>query len=137
MGFSDRYEYLRNYLDAVIGEKNSHFLLGFIVFLGFPSLSIIQNFFITILVNIPKTKRQFDLGVRKLIEASKTNFTNFSSIDDFSTQKNQPSMPKIIFAYFLYTFIPFIFLVILLEFNLEVPICYDFKEKILNSLLHN
>ena len=130
MGFSDRYEYLRNYLDNVIGEKNSHFFLGLIVFLGFPCLSIIQNFIITMIVNIPKTKSQFDLGVRRLLEASKTNYTNFSSIDDFSTSKNPVSMPKIILAYFSYTFIPFIFLVILLEFNLDIPICYDFKETI-------
>ena len=127
MGFSDRYGYLRNYLDNVIGEKNSHFLLGFIVFLGFPSLSIIQNFIITIIVNIPNTKKQFHQGVRKLLEASKTNFTNFSSIDEFSTSKEPVSVLRIIVTYLSYTLIPFLFLVILLEFNLKIPICYEIK----------
>ena len=118
---------MRNYLDAVIGEKNSHFLLGFIVFLGFPSLSMIQNFIITIIVHIPNTKKRFHQGVRKLLEASKTNFTNFSSIDEFSVSKEPVSVLRIIITYLSYMLIPFIFLVILLEFNLEIPICYDIK----------
>ena len=82
------------------------------------------------IVNIPNTKKQFYQGVSKLLEASKTNFTNFSSIDEFSTSQEPVSVLRIIVTYLSYTLIPFIFLVILLEFNIEIPICYDIKATI-------
>ena len=127
LAFSERYEYLRDYLDATFDERNSHFLLGIIVFIGFPTLSILQNFIISLVVNFPKNNEEFAKSCRKLWEISKTDVTSFSSVFVFSASRKSLSVFLIIISYFTYICVPLLFITILLESNLKVVICYGMK----------
>lgn len=81
---SDRFQFTRDYLENVLLPGTSSYLYGFCLFLLFPGMSLIQNFFITLIMNAQMAIMSLKAAVKHLWTVSETNLTLFPEISIFS-----------------------------------------------------
>ena len=91
---SDRFRFFRNYLENHL--ENSAFFYGFCLFLIFPGMVLVQNFLISLFMNINRTKFTLISILKHLLGVSKTNVTFFPEIDIFSFQEKDEKDYKLI-----------------------------------------
>ena len=91
---SDRFRFSRNYLENYL--ENSAFFYGFCLFLIFPGMVLVQNFLISLFMNINRTKFTLISILKHLLGVSKTNVTFFPEIDIFSFQEKDEKDYKLI-----------------------------------------
>ena len=85
---SDRFRFTRDHLENLM-TGNSAYFYGFCLFLIFPGMVLVQNFLISVFMNINRTKLTLMSIFRHLAEVSETNLTLFPEIFIFSFQEKK------------------------------------------------
>ena len=107
---SDRFRFTRNHLENLLPENTAYFY-GFCLFLIFPGMILVQNFLISLFMNMNRTKLTLKSILRHLVEVSQTNFTLFSEIHIFSFQEKKAKdfhLPRMICSYLSMCLLPMI-----------------------------
>ena len=85
---SDRFRFTRNHLENLLPENTAYFY-GFCLFLIFPGMVLVQNFLISVVMNMNRSKLTLRSILRHLVEVSETNLTLFPEILIFSFQEKK------------------------------------------------
>ena len=122
---SDRFKFTRDYLEN-LSSTSSSYLYGFCLLLLLPGMSLIQNFVVTLIMNLQTKMLSLKAVVKHLWEVSETNLTIYPDISVFTfhqTKSKNIQLLRIIASDISLCLLPIITCILLAYPHYEFTIC--------------